>query len=80
MDKLQGIEKAIGKLEGITEIGFKNVNNRLDKLNGKILKHDKDIDVIQEKQSISEGKVAGMILIISTLLVIISLVISYFKF
>ena len=52
---LNKIHRAIGRLEGKVEIGFKSMNGRLDKLNDGFSKHDDRINIIETEQDIMKG-------------------------
>ncbi|MBT9146232.1 MAG: hypothetical protein DDT42_02114 [candidate division WS2 bacterium] len=71
--------RALGCLEGKIDVGFKNIIDRLDKINGTNDKHENRINKIENKISTSDGKVAGVAFIISFIVSVIGIFWKYFS-
>jgi len=54
-NKLNEISRAIGRLEGNVDTGFKAVTNRLDRMNGTIKGHDTRINKVESEQDKTKG-------------------------
>ncbi|MCP6719749.1 MAG: hypothetical protein KJI72_00265 [Patescibacteria group bacterium] len=49
------IMRAIGHLEGTVKEGFKNTENHFKSINGKVERHDKEINALKTKATILWG-------------------------
>lgn len=64
---------ALGRLEG----GVEAIVERLNKVNGRLDRHEEEIDVIEKKMAFAKGKASVSTIICSSIISIIVAVITY---
>lgn len=70
--------KEVGELKGVVKTGFRNVNSRLDKMNGSADKREKRINKLESDNDQRKGVIATVSGVTSVVVTIIFFIADYF--